>query len=75
MAGSANNWIMRQTMMDAWRWRLLRCQIDNKDALEVIRYWDNPEAVFYLDPPYHHDTRKNKAVYAVEQGRPSRGAG
>lgn len=67
MAGTTNRWIMRQTMMDAWRWRLLRCQIDSRDALEVIRYWDNREAVFYLDPPYHHDTRKDKAVYTVEQ--------
>lgn len=67
MAYTANKWIMRQTMMDAWRWRLMRCQIDNRDALEVVRYWDNPEAVFYIDPPYHHDTRKDTAVYAVEQ--------
>jgi len=67
MADTTNRWIMRQTMMDAWRWRLMRCQIDSRDALEVVRYWDNPEAVFYLDPPYHHDTRKDKAVYAVEQ--------
>jgi hypothetical protein len=22
----------------------------------VIRYYDNPDAVFYLDPPYHPDT-------------------
>lgn len=67
MALAVSNWIMRQTMMDAWHWRLMRCQIDSRDALEVIRYWDNPDAVFYIDPPYHHATRKSKSVYAVEQ--------
>lgn len=44
----------------------MRAQIDQRDAIEVIRYWDAPEAVFYVDPPYHHDTRKDTAVYAVE---------
>ncbi|GIV51998.1 MAG: hypothetical protein KatS3mg038_2519 [Candidatus Kapaibacterium sp.] len=68
MAKTTNKWVMRQTMMDAWRWRLMHCQIDNRDALEVIRYWDNPDAVFYVDPPYHPDTRTNNADYAIEQG-------
>jgi len=67
LAANVNSWIMRQTLLDAWRWRLLHAQIDNRDALEVIRYWDSPETVFYIDPPYHLDTRKSKNVYAVEQ--------
>jgi DNA adenine methylase len=66
-ADNTNKWLMRLSMLDEWHIRLLRAQIDNRDALEVIRYWDTPEAVFYVDPPYHHDTRKNKNVYAVEQ--------
>lgn len=36
--------------------RLLGVQIDNRDALEVIRYWDSPRTMFYIDPPYHTDT-------------------
>jgi DNA adenine methylase len=67
VADNANKWIMRLSMLDDWHLRLLRAQIDNRDALEVIRYWDNPEAVFYVDPPYHHDTRKDKEIYNVEQ--------
>ncbi len=67
MADTTNRWVMRQSMMDAWRWRLMRCQIDNRDALDVISYWDSPRTVFYIDPPYHHDTRVRKNVYAVEQ--------
>jgi DNA adenine methylase len=67
MSDTTNKWIMRLSMLDAWRWRLMRVQIDNRDALEVIKYWDTPETVFYIDPPYHLDTRKTKSVYAVEQ--------
>jgi DNA adenine methylase len=63
-----SRWIMRLSMLEDWHKRLLMVQIDNRDALEVIRYWDNPEAVFYLDPPYHLDTRKEVNVYAYEQG-------
>jgi DNA adenine methylase len=65
-AGNTNEWIMRLSMLDDWHLRLLRVQIDCRDALEVIRYWDNPEAVFYVDPPYYPDTRKDKDAYAVE---------
>jgi DNA adenine methylase len=65
-ADTTNEWMMRLSMLDDWHLRLLRVQIDCRDALEVIRYWDNPEAVFYVDPPYHPDTRKDKDAYAVE---------
>jgi DNA adenine methylase len=61
-----NSWIMRLTMLDDWHKRLLLAQIDNRDAIDVIRYWDTPDTVFYVDPPYHLDTRKTKQVYAVE---------
>jgi DNA adenine methylase len=67
MAKTTIKWMMHLSMLDDWHLRLLRVQIDNRDALEVIRYWDNPEAVFYVDPPYHQDTRKTRQFYAVEQ--------
>ncbi len=54
-----NTWLMRLSMLDAWRWRLMRAQIDNLDALEVIKYWDAPTAVIYCDPPYMQATRKS----------------
>jgi DNA adenine methylase len=66
IADSTNRWIMRLTMLDDWHKRLLAVQIDNRDALEVIRYWDTPDAVFYVDPPYHPSTRIKKDVYAAE---------
>jgi DNA adenine methylase len=56
IAAENNKWIMRLSMLEDWHRRLLMVQIDNRDALEVIRYYDNLDAVFYLDPPHHPDT-------------------
>jgi len=66
VADNVNKWFMRLSMLDAWRWRLMHAQIDNRDALEVIRYWDSVDTVFYIDPPYHHDTRKTTDAYTHE---------
>jgi len=66
MADNTNRWLMHLSMLDAWHWRLLRVQIDNRDAIEAIRCWDNAEAVFYIDSPYHPDTRVKKVAYASE---------
>ena len=63
---NVNKWIMRLTMLEDWHKRLLLAQIDNRDAIEVIKYWDADEAVFYVDPPYILDTRKTKSIYNQE---------
>jgi DNA adenine methylase len=63
---NTNSWIMRLTMLEDWHKRLLRVQIDNRDALDVIKYWDTDETVFYIDPPYILDTRKSKNIYNQE---------
>ena len=44
-------------MLDWWHQRLSRVQLDCRDALTVIQYWDSVNTVFYIDPPYLHDTR------------------
>jgi DNA adenine methylase len=43
--------------------RLKRVLILNRDALEVITSQDSPDAFFYLDPPYHSDTRASIGQY------------
>jgi len=48
-------WSTRLALIPAWRRRLQLVQIDQMDALDVLDYWDNPAAVFYVDPPYHPD--------------------
>lgn len=40
-----------------YRDRLARVLIEQRPALEVMDYWDRPEAVFYVDPPYVAATR------------------
>jgi len=65
-ADTCNRWLMRLSMLDAWRWRLMMVQIDCRDALEVIRYWDSPDTLFYVDPPYVNETRKSLNVYTHE---------
>lgn len=61
-----NNWLKRLSMLDAYHWRLMSAYIENRDAIESIQYWDNDDAVFYVDPPYIQDTRVVKFVYDKE---------
>src|SRR6202011_5743536 len=37
--------------------RLLRVQIENRPATEVIELYDVDDTLFYCDPPYPHETR------------------
>lgn len=46
--------------------RMKRVVILNRPALEVIRTTDGPETVFYLDPPYLHETRSTTGEYKHE---------
>lgn len=61
-------WQQRLLRLRWWHLRLARVQIDCRDALEVIRYWDDPEALFYLDPPYVSETRVRgeRSIYRHE---------
>jgi DNA adenine methylase len=66
MADTVSDWHGRLSLLRFWHRRLMRVQIDCIDALECIRYWDNPDAVFYVDPPYVPDTRTSREVYTHE---------
>lgn len=52
------------------RWRYV--QVEQLPALELIRRYDRPRTLFYLDPPYVHSTRRQSkksikiANYAYE---------
>ena len=46
--------------------RLNRVVILNQDALDVIRSQDGERTLFYLDPPYLHDTRATTNNYQHE---------
>jgi DNA adenine methylase len=46
--------------------RLQRVVILNQDALKVIQKQDGERTLFYLDPPYVHETRTSKDAYQHE---------
>jgi DNA adenine methylase len=48
--------------------RLKCAQIENMDALDLIRKYDTPESLFYVDPPYPRETRGQswRQAYAYE---------
>lgn len=46
--------------------RLLRVQIENRPAIEVIQLYDSPSTLFYCDPPYLHETRGDTNAYSYE---------
>ena len=46
--------------------RLRKVQIENRPAIKVIQKYDNPNTLYYVDPPYLHETRTSKKDYAHE---------
>lgn len=46
--------------------RLKKVQIEKDEALKIIDRFDTPQTLFYLDPPYVHDTRYQKNGYLHE---------
>ncbi len=45
--------------------RLKEAQIENYDAMELIRRYNSPETLIYCDPPYNQEIRKKK-IYKCE---------
>lgn len=41
-------------------------QIEHMDALRLIRRYDNPDVLMYVDPPYVRSTRKSGRLYKHE---------
>ena len=46
--------------------RLRRVEIRNMDAVKFIEQYDHDKALFYLDPPYLHETRVTRSDYEHE---------
>lgn len=66
MAGAVSRWLGAVEDLPLIAQRLLRVQIENSPAIEVIRRYDSEETLFYCDPPYAHDSRGDKNAYAHE---------
>lgn len=66
MSGVVSRWLGGVEMLPEIADRLLRVQIENRPALEVIRIYDAPETLIYCDPPYIHGTRGDSKAYGFE---------
>jgi DNA adenine methylase len=66
MAGAVSRWLGSVEGLSEVAQRLLRVQIENAPALEVITRYDSAETLFYCDPPYPHESRGDARAYAYE---------
>ena len=66
MSGVVSRWLGGVNALDDIALRLLRVQIENRPALDVMRLYDSPITLFYCDPPYLHATRGDSKAYGFE---------
>lgn len=66
MNEQASAWLNCIEGLPAVSARLRRVVILNEPALDVIRREDGEKTLFYLDPPYLHETRSASDVYEYE---------
>ena len=66
MSGVVSRWLGGVDALPEIAERLLRVQIENRPAIDVIRLYDSPETLFYCDPPYVHETRGDSNAYGFE---------
>jgi DNA adenine methylase len=66
MSGVVSRWLGAVEALPEIAHRLLRVQIENRPALEVIQLYDSPRTLFYCDPPYVHQTRGDAKAYGYE---------
>ena len=70
MSGVISRWLGAVEDLPAVAERLLRVQIENRPAIDVIRLYDSPGTLFYCDPPYVHSTRGDSKAYEFEMTDP-----
>jgi len=66
MSGVVSRWLGSVEMLPEIAERLLRVQIENRPAIEVIKLYDDKETLFYCDPPYPHESRGDDKAYGYE---------
>jgi DNA adenine methylase len=66
MAGVVSRWLGSIEGLPQVAERLLRVQIENRPATEVIRIYDDSDTLFYCDPPYVHESRGDSKAYGFE---------
>lgn len=66
MAGAVSRWLGSVEGLSEIAQRLLRVQIENAPAIDVIKRYDSSETLFYCDPPYPHESRRDSNAYGYE---------
>lgn len=66
MSGVVSRWLGGVDLLPEIGERLLRVQIENRPATDVIRLYDSQDTLFYCDPPYVHGTRGDSKAYGHE---------
>lgn len=66
MSGVISRWFGGVEGLADTATRLLRVQVENRPAIDVIRLYDDPGTLFYCDPPYLHETRGDSKAYGFE---------
>lgn len=66
MSGVVSRWLGGVEALPEIGERLIRVQIENRPATDVIRLYDGPGTLFYCDPPYLHTTRGDSKAYGFE---------
>ena len=58
-AGGVGRWLSAVNRLPEAAERLIRVQIENQHFRKLIPNYDDPETLFYLDPPYTNSERKS----------------
>lgn len=66
MSGVVSRYLNGLDKLDWIAERLLRVQIENRPATDVIALYDHPDTLFYCDPPYLHAARGDAKAYRYE---------
>ena len=66
MSGVVSRWLGSVEKLPFIAERLMRVQIENRPAVEVIKLYDSSDTFFYCDPPYAHETRGDSKAYGFE---------
>lgn len=66
MSGVVSRWLGSVEQLPQIAERLLRVQIENRPAVEVVELYDSERTLFYCDPPYVHDSRGDANAYGYE---------
>ncbi|MBF0554374.1 MAG: DNA adenine methylase [Nitrospirae bacterium] len=66
MSGVVSRWLGGFDALNEIAQRLIRVQIENRPATDIIELYDSNGTLFYCDPPYFHATRGDSKAYGFE---------